>query len=402
MARRVSLPVRVSADNQIESFERLSVNDKAFDEKWLQRIVHACPGVLPVHEIAPSVGRLIPLAMEVPVSQGFIDNLFVTGEGDIVFSELKLWRNPQARREVVAQCLDYVAALSSMAYEDFEAAVLSAVSDSSGSLFGFVEGTGNALDEADFVDAVTRNLATGRIVAIVAGDGIRTQAETLSSLFDDYISSAFTFGLVELTVYPETGGGYLIVPSTLAKTAILKRVIVDLQGGNPKVEVSLDLAKTANETPGRNQLTENVFYELMNQRASSLPAAIKSLLKRLEPLGVYPGWKGALNLYRDHPTEDNALNLGYIQKNGQFYSSTAGWFHRHQQAKLYHQGISDLIGGKLYQPPDDATYNWHDTYATINGKSAPRIEQLLPEHEDALFNLMREYLERVLSESENQ
>src|SRR3546814_2706818 len=63
------------------------------------------------------------MAREVPCRHGLIDNLFVTPSGDIVLVEAKLWRNPEMRRKVVAQALDYVAALSSMDYGAFEHAV---------------------------------------------------------------------------------------------------------------------------------------------------------------------------------------------------------------------------------------------------------------------------------------
>ncbi|QDB99297.1 hypothetical protein [Mesorhizobium sp. 8] len=45
------------------------------------------------------------MAREVPCRHGFIDNLCVTASGDIVVIETRLWRNPQMRREVVAQLI---------------------------------------------------------------------------------------------------------------------------------------------------------------------------------------------------------------------------------------------------------------------------------------------------------
>ena len=45
--------------------------------------------------------------MEVNCGYGSIDNLFLTPTGDIILVETKLWSNAKARREVVAQALDY-------------------------------------------------------------------------------------------------------------------------------------------------------------------------------------------------------------------------------------------------------------------------------------------------------
>lgn len=59
-----------------------------------------------------------------PTRHGPIDLILLTADGDVVLVEVNLWRNPQARREVVAQSLDYAACLFEMGYEEFEQAVL--------------------------------------------------------------------------------------------------------------------------------------------------------------------------------------------------------------------------------------------------------------------------------------
>jgi len=83
-----------------------------YNEAWLQGLIHAHPEILPVSQIEPGFAALIPAAREVACGHGYIDNLFVTPAGDIVLVETKLWRNGEARREVIAQALDYVSARS--------------------------------------------------------------------------------------------------------------------------------------------------------------------------------------------------------------------------------------------------------------------------------------------------
>src|SRR3546814_15736991 len=80
------------------------------------------------------------------------------------------------RREVVAQALDYVAALSRMGYEAFETAVTRG-QQAPTRLYDLVHGHPEALDEAEFIDAVSLNLRLGRMLAIVLGDGIRRTEE---------------------------------------------------------------------------------------------------------------------------------------------------------------------------------------------------------------------------------
>ena len=369
-----------------------------FSEAWLQKLVQSCPEVLPVDEVEPGFGKLIPVAMEVPCSQGSIDNVFLSSDGDIVICELKLWRNPQARREVVAQSLDYISALSQMSYEEFENACLAGtMSSNAASLYELLEKSGDALDEASFVDAVSRNLEKGRILALAVGDGIRSQAESLANLLTRNAQSQFSFALVELSIFQDHLQGYFIVPSVLAKTHMIPRHIfipVPESGNVNRLTVGGAQDEVLPPVP-RGSITETQFYEIMSQRSASLPGDIRRFLEKLEKFGVYPEWKASLNLYRDDPAGGRPINAGYIQKNGQFYTSTAGWFGRSDLAAAYHTGVADLIGGKIYRPDGE----WHDCYATVDGKSAPRIEQLLPEHEDALVQLVSEYIQRVLTES---
>ncbi|GER04495.1 hypothetical protein JCM17846_21770 [Iodidimonas nitroreducens] len=73
------------------------------DEAWLQKLIFRFPQILPVQEIEPGFARIVPVCLELPTPAGYADNLFVTEGGDLIIAECKLWRNPQARREVVAR-----------------------------------------------------------------------------------------------------------------------------------------------------------------------------------------------------------------------------------------------------------------------------------------------------------
>jgi len=393
--RRKAMPVKINGAGARTRLKPVHLGQGLHNEDWLQALVQGCPDVLPVEEIEPGFGRLLPIAREVPVLQGSIDNIFLTPNGEIIIAELKLWRNPEARRKVIAQCLDYIAGLVSLNYEQFDAACLQGILADGARperLYDLVAADPEVLNEAEFIDAVARNLRLGRILALVVGDGIREEVWTLSQLLQSHASAQFTFALVELSIFEEENSELLVVPSTLAKTELIERTVFIPNG---QAETSTRTASTVSEKS--KSITEQVFYEHMAERHPDLPVAIKSLLARLSSLSVYPEWLGALNLKREDPAGGKPINLGYIQKNGQFYTSTAGWFGRHESAAAYHQAVADLTGGEVKLSNSD----WHDDYATINGKSAPRIEQLLPEHEDALFNAMKVYLSVVLQAFDN-
>jgi hypothetical protein len=79
----------------------------------------------------------------------------------------KLWRNAQARREVIGQILDYAKDLSLWSYEDLEAAIMKA-SGGKG-LYSIIADRVEEIDEAQFIDSVSKNLKRGRFLLLIVG-----------------------------------------------------------------------------------------------------------------------------------------------------------------------------------------------------------------------------------------
>jgi hypothetical protein len=152
-----------------------------YSERWLQRLVSQYPNVLPIEQIEPALTPAIPICMELPLESGSVDNLYATPKGDLVIVETKLFRNPEARREVIGQIIDYAKDLAALSYKTFEAAISRAEApDGAGghpsvSLYEAVVSAGGRedVDEERFIDAVSRNLERGRFLLLVVGDGIR-------------------------------------------------------------------------------------------------------------------------------------------------------------------------------------------------------------------------------------
>src|SRR5690606_25341826 len=154
----------------------------------------------------------IPVCRELATPAGPIDALFVNRRGALVVVECKLWRNPQARREVVGQILDYAKELARWRYEDLQREVSRALRRPGNALFGLVAERHPGADEAGFVDAVGRNLRAGRFLLLVAGDGIREGTEAIVQFMQDHSGLHFTFGLVEMAGYALPDGRLLVQP----------------------------------------------------------------------------------------------------------------------------------------------------------------------------------------------
>lgn len=160
---------------------------EARSENALRDLLFAQPAILPVGEIDTAIGPLAPIARELNVpGVGRIDALLADGRGHLVIVECKLWRNPQARREVVGQILDYARALARFSHEDLQREISSATGRKGNILYEIVRGLGGAIDEARFVDQVSRNLAAGRFLLMVVGEGITEGTPRI----DDYLQAS--------------------------------------------------------------------------------------------------------------------------------------------------------------------------------------------------------------------
>ncbi|MDZ4689709.1 hypothetical protein [Terricaulis sp.] len=367
----------------------------SYDEAWLQDLIQHNPSILPIAEIEPGFGDLIPVAKEVSCgSQGFIDNLFVTGDGGIAFVETKLWRNPEARRAVVAQTLDYASALAKMSYADFEAAALSGVLavPRPRSLYELVSGNADALDETSFIDALSTNLRRGRMIAIAAGDGIRSETETIAEHLQSHAGVRFTFALVAIELYRDPDGLILAVPRNIAKTTLIERGVVEIRDGRIDVSPPVQSSQAA-ITPKRGvSMTEELFMEEIAKRDPQLPAAIRSFLEKAALIGVEQDWRATLNLKWRGLSDGPDINLGFINKNGSLSTEVTNSQIDPAATREYQETLARLSGGTVVE---SKYYQAGPLLVAADKKSLVKIEALLPQHADAWLKAMEVFIGRL-------
>lgn len=85
----------------------------------------------------------------------------VTPSGLPVLVECKLWRNPEARREVVSQILDYAKELSRWSSSDVQREVSHRLNRDGNPLLDMLRAVHPEVDEQQFNDALTANLRRG-------------------------------------------------------------------------------------------------------------------------------------------------------------------------------------------------------------------------------------------------
>ena len=248
---------------KLEKGERVFVGDvKGKDESWLRDILFDNPEIIPTDDIDPAYGVLVPLCKELRTDAGPIDAVFINEHGRLTIVECKLWRNPEARREVVAQTLHYASALSGWSYADLQRQVAAAVGKQGNIPFELVQKhAGGRLREQEFVDAVTRSLREGRFLILIAGDGIREGVQALTDLVNRNATKAFSFGLIEVAIYKFGKGRFAIQPRVIAETELVTRQITVV---NLKEDVSARIIVEDEEADGSERPTGEGKEHLKN------------------------------------------------------------------------------------------------------------------------------------------
>ena len=225
-----SFLITSKADGEIEKMKQLArlPVEQSFEESWLQKVLESQPALLPVEAVDARVQTpLISIGREIGTSAGPIDNLFISQNGYLVVVETKLWRNPEARRTVVTQILDYAKDLRGWTYTQLQEAWREQAADNR-NLWEHVKPLGYS--EVDWVDLVNENLTSGSMALLIVGDGVRSEAEQLvESISEGPPDFRYRLGMVELRLFRLDDHNVVVIPVTAVKTLEIGRVIVEIE-----------------------------------------------------------------------------------------------------------------------------------------------------------------------------
>ncbi len=197
------------------------------DEATLRDLLFDHPNTLPIRSIDTAYAHPVAVCRELSTGAGFIDAVYVNPLGRLILAEFKLWRNPQARREVIGQILDYAKELASWKYEDLQREVSRSLGRTGNVLYELVKEIDADLDESAFVDNVSRQLARGEFLLLIVGDGIREGVANIVDFVQQYSGLHFSLALVEAALYRDTDNRIVVQPRCLARTEVVQRFVVD-------------------------------------------------------------------------------------------------------------------------------------------------------------------------------
>lgn len=277
------------------SLKSLEPDEKIFSESWLQEAIRKQPGILPTSEIESHYSPLVCIGREVRTEVGPIDNLYMSPNGYLAMVETKLWRNPEAKREVVAQALDYANALSRWNFKKLDEAARGYAGKYEGESLGIIQLIEKqrlqVMGDYDFfIEAVGRNLSRGRFLVLIVGDRIRETVLDVAEYVNRYPGLGLDLALVEVSAHrmePTKTWPLLFTSRVMKRTEIVERSIVEVtinEGKSPEVVVRQEKPETKEGRRKRIKLSEDQFWELFNQNAPAYAKTARSLIDRFRSL----------------------------------------------------------------------------------------------------------------------
>lgn len=361
--RQHTVPVIINSpdDDSVQILQPVPLSEHVIQEGLLQKLLSIYPHMIPIDEIEPALGPLICLGMEIPTKSGPVDLLYVSPTGYLSLVETKLWRNPEARRMVVGQIIDYAKEIAGWSFQELDDAVRRSILPNNLSGVGIIDilkADGHDIDEVNFIDSLSRNLKRGHFLLLIAGDGIREDVESMVEYLQGTPNLHFTMALLELALFrlkPDQEWPLLVQPRVVARTAEIVRAIVDIRSpADVVVDVIFEEEDDGNAKKRRRTLTEEGFYnELSLHIDDQLVQKVVLLFEELQKLGVEPTWRASSVSYRFPDPKDTGKEFTVIvfQTDGKFY---LGWLDQLELSgydpeigKRYLEAIGRLTGVKL-------------------------------------------------------
>jgi len=319
----------------VTRLDRVKFDERTIREGWFQNLLFKNPSIIPIDEIEPVFGPMIPVAREMPTDKGPVDIVYISATGYLTLVETKLFRSPEARRIVVAQIVDYAAAVSKWTYEDLCNAVRakrrldeneqSTASDPH-------EGDKDPIkalvcdhpdyDEALFIDSVSRNLTQGRFLLLIVGDGIQSGVEHLAETLARTPHLGFTLSLLELALF-KTGTSdkeYFVQPRVLARTKEVVRAVIELRAPLTPADIKVTLPEiiVGGKVGGRRRLTEEAMFETIAESlGKSVVDQFRQFLAACDKIGLEVDPKGtSLTLAWYEPNTERRFAFASVYADG--------------------------------------------------------------------------------------
>lgn len=191
-------------------------------EDALQTLLSRYPQLLPGSQMAPDSDdppQFFLLRREMPVGSWSLDHLYVDQHSVLTLVETKLIQNPESRREVIGQIVEYAANAAerwgngkARQYAmEYHASRGNNLDESLEAFFG------TSFEDEAFWEQVESNLQSGNIRLVIASDKLRPEVIKMIEYLNGEMSNADVLGL-ELRCYGSGDKEYVMAPRVVGQS----------------------------------------------------------------------------------------------------------------------------------------------------------------------------------------
>jgi hypothetical protein len=310
-------------DEKVTKLLRIPSDDHTFDESWFQEKLFQYPDLLPASEIEPAFHSLKAVAKELPVGSNSADLLFVNPDGCIALIETKLFRNPEARREVIAQAIDYASELSGWTYKQLVQAIKRAnKSTEEDPLLQIMRESvqDGVFDESRFRERITRNLQLGRILLLIVGDDIRDEAQRMAEFIHRTPHLNFTLGLIEIALFRENENNSdrtFVQPRVIAQTQLDVRAVIEIKLPDG-AQMTTEGGPVKPPNAGRTNISEQQFLDELRKVSQDAVKLAEWAIAEAPKHQLIVDWKVGGPILKHQDERGREFSFGQLCKNGEF------------------------------------------------------------------------------------
>ena len=317
-------------------------------EEELQALIAEHPEVLDGTQMRPDAPlRWILIAREQGIAESSdaaarwaVDHLLVDQDAVPTLVEVKRGANPEIRRAIVGQMLEYAAHARTWTAESLRLAFEESTDDPNEELGKLLVPDGEGEPDADgFWERVATNLAAARLRLLFVADDIPDQLERVVEFLNAQMAGIEVLA-VEIKQF-KGDSKQTLVPRVIGRTA-----------------ASLARAHHDNHL-GRSKITESDFIELLSRSSSPEVVrfaewVIKNAPEPEHGLTIVWGDAGPLLKYKDAKT-DRSFTFGQLSWRGTLASThrLSGAFRKHgldrSICRRYLDQVADLMGATVYE-----------------------------------------------------
>ena len=189
------------------------------EEGKLQDYLEQYPNLIPLGDIVEGASDLLCIGREVVAGSGSIDLLCTDKDGLLTIIETKLRRNPESRREVVGQIVEYASYVCQWSADDIYRIANGYFLKSNKAPKSYKNRTiddimseivGDEFSDEEFRISIGQKLRDGKLRLIIAVDELVEQLRATVTFLNSY--SSFDLLLLQVSDYQESEARKVLVP----------------------------------------------------------------------------------------------------------------------------------------------------------------------------------------------